>query len=300
MLGWGMPKMFVSRLIRIDAPVEQVYAEVRNFETWPKWSPWLIADPGCKLDIQKDRYSWAGAVCGAGGMAVHEEDQGKSIDYDLVFEKPMRSRAKVRMTFAGKDGATEVTWTMDSKLPFFLFFLRKMMEGFIGMDYERGLLMLKSLVEEGVVPSRLEFPGKEIVPEFHGVGIRMTFPMDIMPETMSNNMERIQKDVPEGLGFSVYYKWDVVKKEVTYFIGMMVDEIPADLPDDLEPITMPSREVYVVRHTGHYRHLGNAWGAGMMHGRSKQFKHSRKLPPFEIYEKHDPENAEVKICLPVG
>ena len=35
--------------------------------------------------------------------------------------------------------APELTWTMDSSLPFFLFWMKKSMEGFIGMDYDPGL-----------------------------------------------------------------------------------------------------------------------------------------------------------------
>jgi hypothetical protein len=48
---------------------------------------------------------------------------------------------------------------MDSKQPFFQFFLKGMMTSLIGMDYERGLRMLKDYVETGSVPSTLEFPG---------------------------------------------------------------------------------------------------------------------------------------------
>ena len=36
-----------------------------------------------------------------------------------------------------------------------------MMEAFIGMDYDRGLLMLKDLVEKGSVPSKLDFIGEQ-------------------------------------------------------------------------------------------------------------------------------------------
>ncbi|MEJ6580879.1 MAG: SRPBCC family protein [Akkermansiaceae bacterium] len=85
--------MSVARSIQIKAPVDRVFAEVRLFESWPKWSPWLIADPDCSLEVHKDRYSWAGKVCGVGGMAIHGERCNESIDYDLVFGKPFRSQA---------------------------------------------------------------------------------------------------------------------------------------------------------------------------------------------------------------
>ncbi len=291
--------MHVSRSIRINAPVDQVFSEVRTFESWPKWSPWLIADPKCSLEIHQDRYSWAGQVSGVGGMAISEEKQNESINYDLVFEKPFRSQAKVRMTFTEVDGGTEVAWSMDSKLPFFLFWMRKSMEAFIGSDYERGLSMLKSLVETGEVPSKLEFEGREEFAEVNGVGVRRTCSFDEMEKQMGGDFEKVRSKFPGGVGFCVYYQWAPVKKEVTYLIGKTVDELPESVPEEMEAITIPTGDVYVVRHTGPYRFLGNGWAAGMMHGRSKQFKHSKNFPPFEIYEDEDEKNPVVKICLPM-
>ena len=50
---------------------------------------------------------------------------------------------------------------------------------------------------------------------------------------------------------------------------------------------IPACTAYVVKHTGAYRHLGNAWAAGMMHGRAKLFAADKKVPMFEIYD-NDP------------
>jgi len=46
---------------------------------------------------------------------------------------------------------TKVTWTMNGCVPIFLFFMIGMMKAWIGMDYERGLMMLKELAEKGKV-----------------------------------------------------------------------------------------------------------------------------------------------------
>lgn len=291
--------MSISRSIGIDAPVTRVFGEVRDFQSWPKWSPWLIADPDCSLDFGKDRYSWAGAVCGAGGMAVIGEKENEWISYDLVFQKPFKSVAKVRMIFAEKEGGTLVTWTMDSSLPFFLFWLTKSMEGFIGMDNQRGLMMLKALVETGEVPSKLEFPGPETVPPMTGVGVRRTCGFDEMPEKIGGDFRRVRREFPGGRGFNICYEWKVSAGTLHYLIGVEVESVPTDLAPDLEVVTIPRQQVYVVRHTGPYQFLGNAWAAGMMHSRSGQFSQSRKLPPFELYADEDSENPMVKICLPM-
>jgi predicted transcriptional regulator YdeE len=295
-----MPKVAVSRSQVIDAPIGNVFEVVRDFHQWPKWSPWLIADPGCQLEVKNDWYSWEGDVCGAGRMEVVGEEENESITYVLQFFKPFKSLADVKMTFARSKEQAEVTWTMDSSLPFFLFWMTKSMEGFIGMDYERGLLMLKDLVEKGEVPSRLSFRGQERCEGFVGVGKKREAGIDEIGETMGADMEEVRKHFPGGEGFCVYHKWDIVKRLVGYTIAVKVGKLPGVLPDAMELVTVPEMDIYVVKHTGPYRHLGNGWASGMMHGRSKQFKHSKKFPPFEIYDNEsDGEDAIVKICFPM-
>lgn len=92
-------------------------------------------------------------------MEVTGEVENQSISYDLRFLKPWKSQADVTIFLLEESDGTEVTWTMDMSLPIFLFWMKKAMEVYIGMDYERGLLMPKDLGETGSVPSRLEFLG---------------------------------------------------------------------------------------------------------------------------------------------
>jgi predicted transcriptional regulator YdeE len=168
------------------------------------------------------------------------------------------------------------------------------------MDYDRGLLMLKDLAEKGEVPSRLSFRGQERSEEFVGVGKKVTANLCGFEEEMSAKYQEVRKHFPEGKGFSLYYDWNVVKQSVTYLIGVVLDRTPGVLPDGMELITAPEMDVYAIKHTGPYRHLGNGWASGMMHGRSKQFKHSKKFPPFEFYEKEsEGDDAVVKICFPM-
>ena len=291
--------MYVSRSIRIDAPAERVFSKVRHFKSWPKWSPWLLADPDCSPEIHRDRYSWAGRISGVGGMAVRSEKQNESIDYDLVFEKPFRSQAKVGMIFVEENGRTKLTWTMALKLPIFLFWMRKSMESAMAMDYDRGLLMLKSLIETGGIPSRLSFEGSEEFPGLSGVGLRRNCRIDEMTGRMEGDLAKVRERYPAGVGYCVYDRWDPVKGAVSYRIGVCREELPDGIADDFEVIPIPAGRVYVVKHTGPYRFLGNGWAAGMMRGRSRQFRHARMFPPFEIYEVEDEKNPVVKICLPM-
>ena len=129
-----MPKVTVRKSIVINAPLEKVYESVRDFKQWRTWSPWLITEPECEVTDADDgaQYGWEGNVVGTGEMSVLSEEKPSEITYQLTFLKPFKSQAGVAMNFASKGGGTEVSWSMDSKLPFFLFFMRPMMTAVIG------------------------------------------------------------------------------------------------------------------------------------------------------------------------
>jgi len=188
-----LPKIHVKKSIVINAPVEKIYAVVRDFKQWTIWSPWLIAEPDCKVTYSDDgmSYAWEGNVTEAGEMKIRSEVEGRKIDQDLAFLKPWKSLADVHFTFAEKGEGVEVSWVMDSSLPFFMFFLKGMMEAFFGMDYERGLQMLKDYVETGSVKSKLEFPGEEEYPGCDYVGVRTRCSITDMSGSVQRDMKKL-------------------------------------------------------------------------------------------------------------
>jgi len=305
-----MPQCQVSRQIEIHAPVSEVYAYVRNFRNWPEWSPWLIVEPECRLDFSEDgkHYDWEGEVIGSGRIGVVSEQPDQRIDYDLQFRKPFKSQADVAMEFRSDGSATTVRWAMDSKLPFFLFWMKDTMTAAIGMDYDRGLGMLKDRMERGEIPSLLEHGRAQL--EAHSyVGVRSRCEMSELGPSMEADIPKIDEWL-EGSGLeatgklrSFYHKWDLAGQMVEYSIGYPVDRAPDDLPAGMVHVDVPALEAHTVTHTGPYRHLGNAWSAGMMHGRAGTFKQHKKLHPFEIYETRpgddDEESAVTVVHLPL-
>jgi len=156
-----MPIMKIVKSKHINAPIKKVYDIIADLGQWQAWSPWLIMDPNTVVDVKNRKdYSWEGARTGSGNMQITNEVQNQSVDYDLNFLKPWKSKAKVRMEVQSNNGGTEVTWMMDSTLPWFMFWMKKMMTTYIGMDYDRGLNLLKDYVEDGEVHSKLNFLGE--------------------------------------------------------------------------------------------------------------------------------------------
>ena len=294
-----MPKIPISRTQVIASPIEKVFEVLRDIHSCPDWSPWLIADPDFKLDVQNDYYSWEGAISGSGRMDLVRDEANESITYDLSFVKPWKSQARIHISLAVKGDATEVTWTLEHSLSFFLFWKKKSIQAYLEVDYDRGFLMLKNLIETGSVPSHLEFLGREPSPSFVGVGIKRSGSMNGFEQDIETSYKEVRDYYPEGQVFSVYYTWDLVRKEGAYFIGVRLDKTPGVSPDGMELINVPGMEVYALRHRGPYSHLSNGWSAGRMHGRAKIFRQSKRFPPFEIYEDENWEEPVVKICLPM-
>ncbi len=294
-----MPKIPISRTQVIASPIEKVFEVLRDIHSCPDWSPWLIADPDFKLDVQNDYYSWEGAISGSGRMDLVRDEANESITYDLSFVKPWKSQARIHISLAVKGDTTEVTWTLEHSLSFFLFWKKKSIQAYLEVDYDRGFLMLKNLIETGSVPSHLEFLGREPSPSFVGVGIKRSGSMNGFEQDIETSYKEVRDYYPEGQVFSVYYTWDLVRKEVAYFIGVRLDKTPGVIPDGMELINVPGMEVYALRHRGPYSYLSNGWSAGRMHGRAKIFRQSKRFPPFEIYEDENWEEPVVKICLPM-
>lgn len=304
-----MPKFNVEKSVVINAPIEKVYAAIRDFHTWPTWSPWLIVEPGCEAKVSPDgmQNSWEGDIIGSGKMIIDSAEENKAINYTLTFLKPWKAVSPVSFSLDQTSDGVQVTWTMEGSVPFFLFFLKKMMGAMVGMDYERGLSMLKDMVETGTVPSKLDFPGVETVSECKYVGVRTVCSIQDIGEAMGADFEKLSSLLGQealAQSFSIYHKWDMVKGVCEYTAGCAVDSPPETLSSGFFVDTFPECQAYKVVHTGPYRHLGNAWSAGMMHGRAKVFKQSKKLHPFETYgndPKVTPENDLItNIHFPVA
>jgi len=90
-----MPKMKIAKTKQINAPISKVFAILNDMSSWSKWSPWLIMDPDAKVEVAADNksYSWDGDRVGSGHMKILREHDNRTVDYDLTFLKPWKSKA---------------------------------------------------------------------------------------------------------------------------------------------------------------------------------------------------------------
>jgi hypothetical protein len=152
-----MPKTHVSRSIEIASSPEEVFAYLEDFKKWPQWSPWLILEPDCTLDFSDDgsTYTWEGNLIGSGEIERSTLHSPVSMTCELRTAKPWKSNSTVGFSVKKSENGSLVSWTMDGSVPLPLFWMKPMIQGLVGMDYVRGLHMLKDLCETGKVPSSM-------------------------------------------------------------------------------------------------------------------------------------------------
>ena len=246
------------------------------------------------------------------GLREHGGDlckENASVEYDLQFLKPWKSQAKVQMLTKEHEGGTSVTWTLDSSLPFYLFWMKKQMEAYVGMDYDRGLSLLKDFVEDGELHCKLDFAGEENFEGCDFLGISRECALDEMQKHMGKDFGQLMdyaKNNPEAdpsKCFSQYHKWDVVKGRVSYTAGVPVRGDIGNPPSGFSKGKLEATKVNVVQLTGPYHHLGSAWSAQQMMQRSKEFKAKKGYHPFEIYidspADTQPNDIRTKVMFPI-
>lgn len=286
-----MPKIELNRSIEINASPDKVFKVLNDFNHWSAWSPWLILEPETVVKVAPDAkyYEWEGNRIGSGNMRITSEVENKSLNLDLTFLKPWKSKAKVRFELISTSDGTKLTWFMDSSLPFFMFWMKKMMLGFIGMDYERGLNLLKDYVEDGEVHSKLEFVGEQSLSKIQYIGIHSHSTITDIDQDMKRDFGKLgefisgKEDIISGKMFSIYHKWDFANGKVEYTSGLAVKSVPNDLSSEFKVGEIPATKVYTLRHTGPYKHLGNAWSAMYNMHRAKAINIVKGIHPFEEY-----------------
>lgn len=277
----------------VNAPVSKVRSYVDDFRQWRQWSPWTIVEPECTVEVQgsprQNGHSmrWDGQIIGSGKNTLRSSDD-RSLNYDLEFLKPWKSQAQTSFHFEETNGGTRVTWTMDSSLPFFLFFMVKLMKNWVGMDYDRGLRMLKEVAENGKIDFQTTNAGIVDYQGFSYVGIQRTVDFSEMPAHMSKDFERLAKEVRQTKKKSakhwvcIYPKFDMKNMKATYIAAVSDEELQGEnMPEDYVKGKIAGGRSLEIKHNGSYDFLGNAWSMGMMFVRAKKLK--SKGFPFEEY-----------------
>jgi uncharacterized protein YndB with AHSA1/START domain len=159
LIGFILPSEFkVQRSISVEAPAENVYANVVDLRKWRAWGVWFKRDPN--MDILYSgpesavgmKSEWVSEQEGSGEMVVIAIEPNQRFIYSLYFPD-MDMGSTGEFVFTEEQGRTEVTW-MDygdvGSNPVNRYFAL-FMDNMIGSDFEIGLENLKLLSESQIV-----------------------------------------------------------------------------------------------------------------------------------------------------
>jgi len=150
-IGAFLPKDFrVERSIEIDASPEVVFDQVNALPNWNAWSPWIARDPSIKNEFTGPEagvgatVTWTSEKSGDGTQTITLSERPTRIEMKLDFGQMGQPNAD--WTFVPSGDGVRVTWGLSGTAsgPLGGYFA-KMMDGWVGADYEDGLLRLKQV-----------------------------------------------------------------------------------------------------------------------------------------------------------
>lgn len=310
-----MPAYHLEKTEHIDAAPSVVFDTLADFRQWTTWSPWLIAEPTATVTVSDNpnsvgsTYAWAGEVTGEGKLTHRILERGNRIETDLLFLKPFKSFCQTAFQLIPDGEGTKVIWSMDGSLPWFLFWMVPMLKTLIGMDYSRGLRMLKEYIETGKVSSKVEVQGSEPIQKFKMIGVASSSSVDTVGASMEDAFQRAKKEFEkygmptDGKMISVYTRFKMKQGAFEYISGFIVPEGTSVPPNSgLREWRMVANRAFKVTHTGPYQHLGNGWSVANQLVRYQKLKQHR-CGTFEIYVTTPPATADndlsTEIYLPL-
>lgn len=305
----------VKRSISINAPKSKSFDLVADFNTWKSWSPWLCMEPDAEVKITNNGVnegainSWVGQLVGSGEIEHIKIENNNSIDQEIRFIKPFKSKSKVYWIFADQGDGCEITWGMQGKMPFLFKFMAKNMEPWIGMDYDRGLKMLKDLLEIGSIASNIKIEGSVNVPHESYIGIKTQAPMNDLAPSMQKCFGKLkqlskEKSINFEKSVSIYHNFDFTQPDCNYTAGIISPHIDLAADSGMYNGNIENQKAIKVTFLGDYKHIGNAWSAAYAFARHKKIKIRKKQDPFEFYLtdpelETDPNKWISEIYLPI-
>jgi len=292
----------VKRSISVNKSNQEVFSLIQDFNKWTTWSPWLCMEPDAKVEISgsgtelNDTYYWEGKIVGSGIISHSEIVPLKNITQELKFMKPYESISTVYWNFESiNDSTTEVTWGMKGKMPFLLRFMTKMMEPMIGMDYVRGLKMIKDYAEKGYVASDVTINGIVETSSYKFIGKKVACNMDEVGVSMSDAFDGLREfadssNIKYESALSLYHKFDFMTSECEYTAALPIQQ-EVSIKEPYYQGKIPVVKALKITFKGDYEHLGNAWSAGMSYMQANKLKDNSTVAPFEVYIT-DPQNEK--------
>jgi len=304
----------VRRTRRTNAAIDIVFDKVRDFRTWPKWSPWLMHEPGCRLDYSENcteeggYYTWDGKYLGAGKLTHVKFERPHRIHQKIEFFRPFKSTCEVGFTFTKKNGQTEIAWNMHGNMPFLFRFMIRNMVSMIEKDYDLGLAMLAGQLDPASEYPRITFQGIALFEPQYCLCERFSGYIREMETAMKNGYPRLLEYIREHSGrvmgepFTAYHKVDLATMHFICDLAVPVAEGIEAGRYKFE--TLGGGNYFTVTLQGDYEFLEDAWYSAYAHMKMHKIKTDKRRPALEVYENNlgnvrTSNDLLTTLCIPI-
>lgn len=151
-------EMNIERSVTINRPLPQVFEYLKYLKNHDSFNVWARMDPDMKKEYRGTDgqpgfvFAWDSSKkknVGAGEQEIKIINEGKSIDHELRFTRPMQDVAKAKFVFEpASSGQTTVQWGFYSKMKFPMNVMKPMIQGMLAKNLETGLQNLKEVLEK--------------------------------------------------------------------------------------------------------------------------------------------------------
>jgi hypothetical protein len=147
---------YVKREITINAPRQKVFDYIKLLKNQDEFNKNAMAAPDRKKEFKGTDgtvgyiYAWSGNKnAGEGEKEIKNIIEGKSIETEIRFVKPMITSARIIMeTVSLSDDQTKVYWSNAGTLKYPINILIPMMEKHVKKDMDSSLSTLKNILEK--------------------------------------------------------------------------------------------------------------------------------------------------------
>ncbi len=233
----------VERNETIDAPIGIVFAQIENFNNWPKWDPWFSKDTlqertyNGTVGDNVYGYTWISANddVGKGRMTMNSVSKNDRLDYTFFFDNgSSEESADGYFTLEENNGLTNVTWTLVSDRGYPMKIINYFLVNRVGPDFAMGLSNLKEYCEANKENVSENDRSVQIVSEYginYAIVKAKKLPMSEMEDFFSEAYESIYLYVqtnglaPKGPSRGLYYEWNESSSTTTLAAAVPISEI---------------------------------------------------------------------------
>jgi hypothetical protein len=151
-------EMNIEKTITIDRPLQEVFDYIKFVKNHDNFNVWAMMDPDMKKEYKGTDgqpgfvFAWDSSKkknVGAGEQEIKKLNEGKSIEHEIRFIRPMQDVAQAKFIFEPvSPGQTKVHWGFHSKMKFPMNVMKPMIQGMLGKNLETGLNNLKTVLEK--------------------------------------------------------------------------------------------------------------------------------------------------------